>query len=451
MPINRRDFLKLSLITASAGASTSYANTPTPSDKPLLPPPTKPRVVIVGGGFGGLTVAKKLRMAYPTAEVIVLDKNPLFITGPMYNLMLGGIQKVHLETITHDREAAAYRYGYRLIITEVTTIDRHAKTVYTRNGALTYNLLVLSPGIAYDYRGMFPHWDAQKIEKAKHLAPPALIPGNEFITLLDRLKRFESGNIILTVPMGKYRCPPAPYERACMFANYIRQHKLDAKVIILDSYSEPVSKTPAFKEAFEKVYPDIIEYYGDTIVTDVDFENNTIHFEYWGPGSGDDGTKMTKPFALLNLIPNNKANPVIAMAGIKTLSWGSAVLKTPTYQSVTDEDIYVVGDCVGYPAFPESGQMANSMGTICAKHIALRLQNKPFDPTKDLPGNICISMIQSDPEMAISETHALSLVDGKFKAEGYIPYDATHKRYRSEGIATMLYDWYEGIMEDILG
>jgi NADPH-dependent 2,4-dienoyl-CoA reductase/sulfur reductase-like enzyme len=251
--------------------------------------------------------------------------------------------------------------------------------------------------------------------------------------------------------MGKYRCPPAPYERACMFANYIRKHRLKGKVIVLDSYSEPVSKTPAFKEAFSKVYPDIIEYYGDTIVTDVDFQNRTVHFEYWGPGSGDDGTPMQKSFELLNLIPNNHASPVIRMADIKTLAWGSAVLRVPTYQSVTDENIYVVGDCVGYDTFPESGQMANATGTICAKHLADRIRKKPFDPSKDLPGNIYISMIQSDPEEAISETHAITF-DGKtFHVEGYIPYDKTRQSYRSPAIATMLYDWYDGIMEDILG
>jgi hypothetical protein len=236
-----------------------------------------------------------------------------------------------------------------------------------------------------------------------------------------------------------------------MFANFIRKHKLKAKVIVIDSYSEPVSKTPAFKEVFHDVYPDIIEYYGDSIVTDVDYDNSVIHFDYWGPGSGDDGTPMKKTFALLNLIPNNKANPVIKMARIKTLAWGSAVLKAPTYQSVTDEDIYVVGDCVGYGLFPESGQMANSMGTICAKQIAMRLQNKPFDPTKDMPGNICISMVQSDPDRAISESHAITYENGKWKVEGYIPFDDSTKQYRSPMIAQTLFDWYDGIMEDILG
>ncbi|WP_456485425.1 NAD(P)/FAD-dependent oxidoreductase [Hydrogenimonas sp.] len=462
MALNRRDILKFPLL-AMAATTIDAKNerdrkkpySPIPLlqklEKPLMPPVTKPRIVIVGGGFGGLTVAKKLKIAYSDAEVIVLDKREIFMTGPMFNLMLGGIDRVRLDTIIHDRMVSAAKYGYRLIAAEVIDIDRRYKHVYTTKGIVDYTFLVLSPGIAYDYEKQFPHWDSEKITLARTISPAGLIPGEEFLTLLHNLHLIKEGNIIVTVPMGKYRCPPAPYERACMFANYIRKHRLKAKVIIIDSYSEPVSKTPAFKEAFHEVYPDIIEYYGDSIVTDVDYDNKVIHFDYWGPGSGDDGTSMKKSFSLLNLIPNNKANPVIEMANIKTLAWGSAVLKAPTYQSVTDEDIYVVGDCVGYSVFPESGQMANSMGTICAKHIALRLQNRKFDPTKDMPGNICISMIQSEPDRAISESHAITYKNGKWEVEGYIPFDKSTKQYRSPLIAQTLFDWYDGIMEDILG
>ena len=456
MSLSRRDLFKLGLLGLSTSLAARKRDEPSPKtppvlEHPLMPPVRKPRIVIVGGGFGGLTVAKKVKIGYPEAEVIVLDKRDLFMTGPMYNLMLGGIDRVSLSTITHDRMIPAAKYGYRTITAEVIDIDRQSKRVYTSKGYLDYTFLVLSPGIAYRYKEMFPHWSETKILTARTESPAALIPGDEFLTLLYKLKQLKKGNIVITVPMGKYRCPPAPYERACMFANYIRHHKLDAKVIILDSYSRPVSKTPAFEEAFKEVYPDIIEYIGDCIVRDVDYENREIHFDYWGPGSGDDGTPMKRSFTLLNLIPNNHASPVIAMADIKTLAWGSAVLKPPTYQSVSDEDIYVIGDCAGYDTFPESGQMANSMGTICAKHIALRLLKKPFDPIKDMPGNICISMIQSDPDEAISESHAITFSHGKFHVEGYIPYDTQTRRYRSPAIAEMLFDWYDGLMMDILG
>lgn len=440
MSIQRRDILKLPFITL--GTTLLHASTHKQSQSTL-----KPKVVIVGGGFGGLTTAKKLKRADPNLEVTVIDKNKIFMTGPMFNLMLGEVDGVSFETITHDREKSALKYNYKLLHAEVFNIDRKAKKVFTTKGELSYDYLVLSPGIAYDYEKQFPSWDATKILRAKVEAPAALIPGEEFLALLSNLKNIQEGNIILSVPLGDYRCPPAPYERACMFAQYIRNHGLKSKVIILDNYSRPVSKTEAFEEAFRDVYPDIIEYRGDCTIEDVDFDKKKVIYSYWGEDSSDDGDMKEVQFELLNLMVNNKASEVIKMADIKTLSWGSAKLKAPTYQSISDEDIYVIGDCVGY-AFPESGQMANSMATICAKHLSQRINKKPL--TQDMPGNICISMINTQPNEAISDSHSISYNGKKFNVVRYMPYDKELKQYRTPYIAYTLFAWYEGIMSDIL-
>jgi NADH dehydrogenase FAD-containing subunit len=436
MSIKRRDILKLPLVALSVN------NLSAKTTKKVQ------RVVVIGGGFGGLTFAKKFKLLQKNIEVIVIEKNRIFMTGPMFNLMLGEVDGVNFNTIIHDRVSSARKYNYKLFYAEVTDIDRKAKKVYTTKGVVDYTYLILSPGISYNYENQFPKWSKTKILRAKMEAPPALIPGDEFITLIKKLKQFKGGNIVLTVPMGEYRCPPAPYERACMFAQYIKNHKLDAKVIVIDNYSRPVSKTEAFEEVFKEVYPDIIKYIGDSTVEDVDFDNKKLIYSYWGEDSSDDGDIKEIKFELLNLIANNKPSEVIKMAKIKTLGWGSAKLKAPTYQSVTDEDIYVIGDCVGY-AFPESGQMANSMANICAKHLSQRINNETI--TQDMPGNICISMTNTDPtNEAVSDSHTISFENNRFKVKRFMPFDKKTKKYRSNYISQTLFAWYNGIMSDIL-
>jgi NADPH-dependent 2,4-dienoyl-CoA reductase/sulfur reductase-like enzyme len=437
--MQRRDILKLPFIALA----TSQLNANS-IDKAITKN-TKTKVVVIGGGFGGLTFAKKFKLLQKDIEVTVIDKNEIFMTGPMFNLMIGEIDGVTFNTIIHDRVKPALKYNYNLHYGEVYKIDRVAKKVYTTNGEFDYTYLILSPGIDYNYEAQFPKWDKTKILKAKLQAPPALIPGSEFVTLMQNLKSFKGGNIIVTVPMGEYRCPPAPYERACMFAEYIKKNKLNGKVIVIDNYSRPVSKTEAFEEAFKEIYPDIIEYIGDCNLEDVDFENKKLIYSYWGEGSGDDGDIKEINYEILNLIANNKTSEVIKMANIKTLSWGSAKLKKPTYQSITDENVYVIGDCVGY-SFPESGQMANSMASICAKHLSQRINKEII--TQDMPGNICISMV-NDTE-AISDSHEISYDGVKFKVKRFMPYDEQTKKYRSIGITDTLFSWYGGIMSDML-
>ena len=283
MSLQRRDILKLPLLalaTSQLGATIIGKTSSKDS---------KIKIVVIGGGFGGLTFAKKFKSLQKDIEVTVIDKNDIFMTGPMFNLMLGEIEGVTFNTIIHDRVKPALKYNYSLKYAEVYDIDRVAKKVYTTKGEFDYTYLVLSPGISYDYENQFPKWNKSKILQARIQAPSALIPSGEFATIIQNLKDFKGGNIIVTVPMGEYRCPPAPYERACMFAQYIKNHKLDAKVIVIDNYSRPVSKTEAFEEAFRDLYPDIIDFRGDCTIEDVDFDNKKIIYSYWGEDSSDDG------------------------------------------------------------------------------------------------------------------------------------------------------------------
>jgi NADPH-dependent 2,4-dienoyl-CoA reductase/sulfur reductase-like enzyme len=281
MAISRRDVLKTttvlgaSSVLAGCGVSTNGSiKTPkskdtTKQDK-ILPKSKGNRVVIVGAGFGGLSVAKYVKIHNKDAEVVLLEKRDSFMSCPYSNLYLGDIEGVTLDKLIFDYNRPATKYGYRFIHTEVTDIDRDTQTVTTTKGIVDYDILVLAPGIEYNYEAQFKEWSKEKINDVYLSCPPALIPGSEHLALKRELDNLKGGNVVLTVPNGKYRCPPAPYERACMMAEHIKKNNIDAKVIILDTLSKPKTKAAAFNEAYTEVYGDIIEFRGNSNIKDID-------------------------------------------------------------------------------------------------------------------------------------------------------------------------------------
>ena len=129
--LNRRGFLG-----ASAGALTVAAAAPAFAQPAvinaateLMPKGKQPRVVIAGGGWGGLTAARYLREQSSDIEVVVLERNPVFWSCPISNKWL--IDVVDSNYLMHDMFAPARKYGYHLIQTEITGIERDKKTVRT--------------------------------------------------------------------------------------------------------------------------------------------------------------------------------------------------------------------------------------------------------------------------------------------------------------------------------
>lgn len=454
MALSRRDMLKVSGLTLAATAvSGCQPGTPeqtsAASASQLMDEPRGNRVVVIGGGFGGLTFAKRLRVLNKDAEVVLLEKRDIFMSCPYSNLYLGGIDGVKFTDLTHDYYDAAANHGYTFIQAEVTAIDRKTKTITTTKGQIGYDLLVMSPGIAYNYEKQFPKWDAAKIRRASHEAPGALIPGSEHLALKRMLEDLEGGNVIVTVPEGKYRCPPAPYERAAMIANYIKKEEIDAKVIILDSLPKPKTKAAAFMEVYNELYKGIVEFRGESYLEDVDLDNKKVIYRKFKNADDLDGYLEEEEYAILNLIPLNRAHPLIEMSGVETTGWGSALLREPGFTTKTDKDIYVIGDCVSYP-YPESGQMASSMALICADHVSDRLSGKTVDEAKKMPANVCYSMVGEDPQEAIMVTHKVTY-DPKtgLNVKGHVPKDEKSGKYRTRAIAKGTHEWFKGIMREM--
>jgi len=248
MDSSKRKFLALSSITiassltTSLSASESTTKTKVKNTKASLPDTKKPRVVILGGGWSGLSVAKTVTAFAPQADVILVERRQEFISCPVSNLWL--VDKVKLDYITHDYLQAARNYNYTFFNATATGLDKKNRLLKTSEGDIAFDYLVISPGIDYDYS----KWttDIALITRLKQEYPPAFIPGSEHMTLKNKIHNFKGGNFILTVPGGNYRCLPAPYERACLIADFFKQKKLKAKVILLDENNAITIKKKGF-------------------------------------------------------------------------------------------------------------------------------------------------------------------------------------------------------------
>ncbi|HEC45318.1 MAG TPA: NAD(P)/FAD-dependent oxidoreductase, partial [Epsilonproteobacteria bacterium] len=139
MSIERRDLFKLASVAAAAVVVPSIA-VGSESKAPAKKSSGK-SVVIVGAGFGGLTMAKALRKKDKSLEVTVIEKSNMFMACPFSNTLLGGLDNVSLDTFVGDYYQPASKHGYSFVHATVTAIDRKAKTVTTTNGDFAYDIL----------------------------------------------------------------------------------------------------------------------------------------------------------------------------------------------------------------------------------------------------------------------------------------------------------------------
>lgn len=459
MGLNRRDVLKvggLSAVAAAMGGCSTMVQPEAPSKAHMakamfMPAPKGNRVVVVGGGFGGLSLAKSVKQNNPQSEVVVLDRREIFFSCPFSNAYLAELEDTDLNIFTRDYYGAAKEFGYQFVQCEVMGIDRMNKSVSTSKGDIGYDLLVLSPGIAYDYEKQFPQWDAQKIARVAQEAPAAMVAGGEHLALKRQLEQMDDGDVIITVPFGKYRCPPAPYERACMVAHYMDKEGIEGKVVILDAAKKPRAKAAAFNEAFNDLYKDRIVFVGETKIKDVNLDKKEI--TYTTEDENFNTKEHTRSYQVLNLIPQNRANPIIEMAGIETNAWGGAKLSGAGFTSVTDSNVYVIGDCVGH-GIPPSGQTANWAGKRVGKQIALRLAGKAVDEMEQIPyknANMCYSMVGGDPEEAIMVTHEFVYEKDMLVGKGFVPKDEGSGKFRTTQLGRVTREWYRGIISDMFG
>ena len=233
MPMQRRHFLLTppALALGAAAATSPAASLAAPTiltgqSRILTRSGKGPRLVICGGGWGGLTAARYLRELIPQSDVVLLERNPTFWSGPMSNKWL--IDIVNTDFINRDMLHPANKYGYQLLQTEVTGFERDKQLVRPAHGLVEYDYLILSGGIRNDYEAWFGN-DQKAIDYTRQHFPNAYIPNQEMAALKAKVKNFQGGTLVMTLPPPPHRCPPSPYERACLIAWHIKKNKIQAE------------------------------------------------------------------------------------------------------------------------------------------------------------------------------------------------------------------------------
>ncbi len=379
--MKRRNFL------AAAGALSLAGCAASPSRE-------RPRVLVIGGGFGGATLAKYVRLWDPDISVMLVDRGDAFVSCPMSNLVLGGNRT--MRHITHPYEGLR-KYGVQLLNGEAVSVDNARKTVtFGRGSVLTYDRLVLSPGVDFldDIEGF----------AGQQRIPHAWKAGPQTAALRAQLEAMPGGGVfVLGVPLAPYRCPPGPYERACQVAHYFKHAKPRAKIIILDANPDVTSKGPLFKRAWQELYAGMIEYRPNSPVTAVDPATLTARTEFEAV-KGD----------VLNIVPPQRAGDIALTAGLATHNRRWCDIDWRTLESKAARGIHILGDAtLSAPAMPKSAHMANAQAKVCAAALVELLNDREPNPAP-LINNTCYSFVSDTEAIHVASVHRYDSGEGTF-------------------------------------
>jgi len=349
-------------------------------------------VVVVGGGYGGATAAKYTRLfSEGKVRVTLIEPNPKFISCPISNLVIGSLK--NMDFLTHSYDRLQQNHGVRLVRDSVTAIDAARRTVRLAGGSeIGYDRLIVSPGIDFMWQGLPGMASAEAKARMLH----AWKAGEQTLALRRQLEAMPDGGVYaINIPAVPYRCPPGPYERACLVANYFRKAKPRSKVIIFDANAEIQSKRGLFTRVFEQQYRDIIEYRPGHVLTDVHAASNAMRFEV---------QDEFRP-AVANVLPSMRAGDLALRAGLANINNRWCEVNFQTFESTVAPHIHVLGDAIqGSPGMPKSAHMANQHGKVSAMAVVSLLQGQPV-PQLPIIANTCYSFVNDTDAMHVSSVH----------------------------------------------
>jgi sulfide dehydrogenase [flavocytochrome c] flavoprotein subunit len=389
------------------------------------------KVVIAGGGFGGVTVARYLRRWFPLLEVTLVEPNEKYYACPFSNLVVAGIEPF---SIVEQDYASLKSSGVRVVHQRAEKIDGQKQQVVLSDGAvLPFDRAVVSPGVSYlwNYLEGYSAELPQKMPAAWSAGPTSTLGLKQRLAAVP-----EGGTVLIVSPPEPYKCPVAPYERAGLFAHYLSQHNPTAKVILLDQ-KDKFSKQQLFMDGWARFYGEMIEWRGKSFGGEIfhyDAANMQVETEF-GEEIGD----------LINLIPPQQANRLAHQSEL-TDETGWCPVNPLTFESTRQPKVHVIGDACYAGNMPKSAFSANNQGKVTAAAIGQLLQGE--QPTPSVLMNTCYSFVT--PEYCVSEANVYEVRDQFIQnvpnSGGVSPVMATEEFRALE--ARYAYQWYHSILHD---
>ena len=416
--MKRRDFLKVAGAISLTGCATAT--------------PSKARVVVLGGGFGGATAAKYIRLWDPSIEVVLVERESSFISCPISNLVLSGYST--MQEISHGYDGLRRR-GVQVVRDEAVAVDAAKKTVrLARGGDIAYERLIVSPGIDFNYGEIQGYEAAMQSGRVLH----AWKAGPQTVALRRQLEDMRNGGVmVLSIPLAPYRCPPGPYERASMIAAYLKQAKPRSKLLVLDANPDVTSKGPLFKRAWADLYKDVLEYRGNAKAIGIDAQTGTVKLEVEDV-RGD----------VLNVVPPQRAGDIAAKTGLITHNNRWCDVDWRSMESKKVPGVHVLGDAtLSAPLMPKSGSMANNHAKVAAAAIIELLNGRAPQPEPQIL-NTCYSFVSEKEAIRVSSVHRWDAKDGTLKT---VPGSGGVSAARSEAEGQYAWNWARTIWADSLG
>lgn len=410
--LNRRQFLKTLGLVSTTVAFPGIIRAAT----------TRPHVVVIGGGFAGATAAKYLRHWSSGVDVTLVEANANYNSCILSNLVLNN--QMNLNQLTFNYNTLAQNYGIQVVNDWVDAIDSANQTVQLRSGStLAYDRLIVAPGVQFmDIPGL----DSNKIPHAWKAGPQTTLLQQQLAAMPT------GGTFVMTIPGAPYRCPPGPYERACVVADYLKSNKPGSKVVVLDANPAITAERTTFENAFTATYGGMLEYVPNAELQAVDSDQK-IAYTSLGNYQGD----------VLNVIPPQSAGAIIHAAGLADVGGRWAGVNPLSYESTAAANIHVIGDSQG-TGQPKAGHIANSEAKVCADAV-LRLLNggQPYDTP--VTNSACYSPITATTASWLTAVFAYDAGTGTMKA---VPASAGEATAPSTSNYRRMFDWADNLFAD---
>ncbi len=396
---------------------------------------SRPRVVVVGGGCGGATAAKYLRLLSEHAiEVWLIEPQPRYVSSPLSNRVIDG--SLELADLTRSYDSLVGRHGVRWLRERAVAIDPTARRVRLSGGVtLPYDKLVLSPGIDV----MTGAIEGLEAARAQGRILQSWSAGRETVQLNRQLMAMRDGGVFaITIPEAPFRCPPAPYERASLVAAFCRRYKPKSKVLVLDANADVVAMGSLFKPAWRELYGDVLEYRNHHQVVAVDARTLTVRFDVQEDVRAD----------VLNVLAPVRAGVVAQQAGLANVNARWCAVAFPSFESTALPHVHVIGDSVqGAPMMPKSGHMANGQAKVAAAAIVASLLGRPVE-APPVMSNACYSFVSPQAAMHSCAVYAYVSEAATFKL---VPGAGGHSDSASPLEAVYAMAWARNFWNDMLG